>query len=134
MALLDQGTVQVAMVASTAAIPVAAGLASAILLLKRRSGRIRLQRVMIRDDRTGLAVWKLLATASGRHVRNCGIEAAGKRLAWDGIGSDVVDLGEEGGAVATIPFEVSGTTVISVRSGGFQIFRGRLAGIEELHS
>ena len=113
-------------------LPALAGLASYAIVLRSKTGRLRIQRVLAQDDLTGRPVWKIVATALGRPLNHCTVHVAGKILEWDGLNSVELNIGPDGVGMARIPFQVGKDSLVLAKSGAFLLFRSKFALVEDV--
>lgn len=111
-------------------IPLVAGTTAAILVLRKRLGRISVQRVLS-SDAAGNPMWKLAVGCFAGSVRRCTLWVNDTKLNWDGTGTQQLDIGPGGMGIASVRLQVDPGAIVTVRSGSFKIFRSRFGELED---
>jgi hypothetical protein len=111
-------------------IPLAAGTTAAILALRKRLGRIGVQRVLS-SDAAGNPMWKLAVGCFAGPVRRCTVWVNDTKLNWDRAGTQQLDIEAGGMGIASVRFQVDPRATVTVRSGSFRVFRSRFGELED---
>jgi hypothetical protein len=112
-------------------IPVAGGILAYSLALRRRMAMLAVARVLAPGFH-GRPEWKLVVRSPGRPIDNCSIQFGSHTLLWEGVNVDVIDIGQAGYGIASLPMEFKPWSIVTVKSGSYKIFSKSFENLEEI--